>query len=191
MYGVPFSSACRRMTPADVLAFWFNEATPAQWWSKAAAFDRLIETRFGTLHAAASRGELYAWRSRADGRLAEVIVLDQFSRNIHRDRAAAFAADGMALVLAQEAVAAGLDGVLEPNRRAFLYLPYMHSESALIHTLAVRLFAAPGLEANLEFELRHQAIIERFGRYPHRNAVLGRQPTADELEFLKTPGSAF
>lgn len=179
------------MSAAEVLQFWFEETRPAQWWAKSPDFDRQVEVRFGRLHAAALRGELYAWRDGADGRLAEVIVLDQFSRNIHRDRAAAFAADGMALVLAQEAVAAGLDGVLEPNRRAFLYLPYMHSESALIHTLAVRLFAAPGLEANLEFELRHQAIIERFGRYPHRNAVLGRQPTADEIEFLKTPGSAF
>ena len=191
MYGVPFGSACRRMTPADVLAFWFNEATPAQWWSKAAAFDRLIETRFGTLHAAASRGELYAWRSRADGRLAEIIVLDQFPRNIFRDRPQSFATDALALVLAQEAVAAGADRTLDPARRAFLYMPYMHSESPLIHAQAVKLFAAPGMENNLAFELRHQAIIDRFGRYPHRNAILGRQSTADEIEFLQTPGSAF
>jgi uncharacterized protein (DUF924 family) len=143
------------------------------------------------------RGELYAWRQAADaaeaaaGRLAEVIVLDQFSRNLFRDRREAFAADGMALVLAQEAVAAGLDRALDPVRRAFLYLPYMHSESALIHRQAVRLFAAPELAHHLDFELRHQAIIERFGRYPHRNAILGRQSTAAEIEFLKTPGSAF
>lgn len=185
------------MTPADVLRFWFEEATPAQWWAKSDDFDRQIEARFGALHAAAMRGELYAWRhgadgaDPADGRLAEIIVLDQFSRNIHRGRREAFAGDGMALVLAQEAIAAGLDSRLEASRRAFLYLPYMHSESIAMHAVAVRLFASPGMEGNLDFELRHQAIIERFGRYPHRNAALGRPSTAAELEFLETPGSAF
>lgn len=179
------------LTSADVLRFWFEEITPAQWWAKSDDFDRRIESRFGTLHAAAMRGELYAWRDGADGRLAEIIVLDQFSRNIHRGLPAAFAGDGMALVLAQEAVAAGLDGQLAASRRVFLYLPFMHSESLLIQELAVRLFAAPGMEENLDFARRHHAIIERFGRYPHRNAILGRPSTAAELEFLKTPGSSF
>jgi uncharacterized protein (DUF924 family) len=179
------------MTPADVLAFWFDEVTPAQWWSKSDDFDRLIAERFSALHAAALHCELYPWRDSAGGRLAEIIVLDQFSRNIHRGRAEAFAADGMALVLAQEAVAAGSDRSLAPPRRAFLYLPYMHSESAAIHALAARLFATAGMEGSLEFELRHRSIIERFGRYPHRNAILGRPSTAAEIEFLKTPGSAF
>ncbi len=179
------------MTPTEVVAFWFDEVTPAQWWAKSDAFDRLVSSRFGSAHAAAMRGELYAWRATADGRLAEIIVLDQFSRNIHRGRPEAFAADGMALVLAQEAVAAGADRALDAGRRAFLYMPYMHSESAAIHALAVRLFATPGMEGNLDFERRHQAVIERFGRYPHRNAVLGRTSTPAELEFLKTPGSAF
>lgn len=179
------------MTPADVLAFWFDETTPAQWWSKSADFDQLIEERFGALHAAASRCELYSWRSSSDGRLAEIIALDQFPRNIFRDRPESFATDALALVLAQEAVAAGADGALDPARRAFLYMPYMHSESPLIHVQAVKLFSAPGTESNFAFELRHQAIIERFGRYPHRNAILGRQSTAEEIEFLKTPGSGF
>ena len=179
------------MAPADVLGFWFDEVTPAQWWAKSDAFDRLVATRFAALHAAAMRCELYAWRDSADGRLAEIIVLDQFSRHIHRDRPEAFAADGMALVLAQEAVTAGMDRSLEPPRRAFLYLPYMHSESAAIHVMAVRLFAQPGMADNLAFERRHQAIIERFGRYPHRNCILGRASTPAELEFLQTPGSAF
>ncbi|SBT06315.1 conserved hypothetical protein [Candidatus Accumulibacter aalborgensis] len=179
------------MAPADVLGFWFGEVTPAQWWAKSDAFDRLVEARFGALHAAAMRCELYAWRDCGEGRLAEIIVLDQFSRNIHRHRPEAFAADGMALVLAQEAVAAGVDHTLEPPRRAFLYLPYMHSESAAIHSIAVRLFALPGMADNLAFERQHQSIIERFGRYPHRNVVLGRASTPAELEFLRTPGSAF
>ena len=179
------------MTAAEILHFWFEETQPAQWWAKAADFDRHIAARFAQLHAAAVRGELYGWRNGPGGRLAEIIVLDQFSRNIFRDRPQAFAADAMALVLAQEAVAAGIDQQLEPVRRAFLYMPYMHSESALIHSLAVSLFAAPGMQANLDFELRHQAIIERFGRYPHRNAILGRQSTAAEIDFLRTPGSSF
>ena len=179
------------LTAADVLRFWFEETSPAQWWAKSDDFDRRVEARFGILHAAAMRGELYAWRDGADGRLAEIIVLDQFSRNIHRGLPAAFAGDGMALVLAQEAVASGLDRQLAASRRAFLYMPFMHSESLRMQALAVRLFAAPGLQENLDFALRHHAIIERFGRCPHRNAILGRPSTAAELEFLRTPGSSF
>lgn len=178
-------------TPADILDFWFAEIQPTQWWSKSDDFDRLIATRFGAVLQAAARCELYAWRAKPAGRLAEVIVLDQFSRNIHRGEAAAFANDALALGLAQEAVAAGADKGLLLAQRAFLYMPYMHSESAAIHALAVALFSQPGLEHNLDFELRHKAIIDRFGRYPHRNAVLGRASTAEEAAFLQTPGSSF
>lgn len=178
-------------TPALILDFWFAEITPAQWWAKSDDFDRLVEARFGAVLQAAARCELYAWRATPAGRLAEVIVLDQFSRNIHRGKAAAFANDALALGLAQEAVAAGADKGLLLAQRAFLYLPYMHSESAAIHAQAVALFSQPGLEHNLDFELRHKAIIDRFGRYPHRNAVLGRASTAEEVAFLQTPGSSF
>ena len=180
-------------TPALILDFWFAEITPAQWWAKSDDFDRLVEARFGAVLQAAARCELYAWRATPAGRLAEVIVLDQFSRNIHRGKAAAFANDALALGLAQEAVAAGADKGLLLAQRAFLYLPYMHSESAAIHALAlaVALFSQPGLEHNLDFELRHKAIIDRFGRYPHRNAALGRASTAEEAAFLQTPGSSF
>lgn len=177
--------------PAAVLGFWFGELTPADWWRKDAALDAAIRDRFGATLAAAARCELFGWRTGARGRLAEVIVLDQFSRNVGRDTAAAFANDPLALALAQEAVARGCDRELPPVERAFLYLPYMHSESALIHAEALRLFAAPGLEHNLDFELRHKAIIDRFGRYPHRNAALGRASTAAEIEFLGQPGSSF
>lgn len=179
------------MTPEAVLRFWFEETNPEQWWSAPPAFDALVRARFGAVHAAARRGELYGWRTGAEGRLAEVIVLDQFSRNIHRGTAEAFAADGMALVLAQEAVSRGLDRALPVPRRAFLYLPYMHSESLLIHEQAVQLFGQPGLESQLDFERRHKRILERFGRYPHRNAVLGRVSTAEELAFLRESGSSF
>lgn len=178
-------------TPDQVLDFWFRELKPPQWWVKSDQLDRLIETRFGALHEAAERCELFSWRETAWGRLAEVIVLDQFSRNIYREQARAFANDALALGLAQTAVADGADRELEATQQAFLYMPYMHSESLLIHAQAVKLFSLPGMENNLAFELKHKAIIERFGRYPHRNAALGRTSTPEEIEFLKTPGSSF
>jgi len=119
------------------------------------------------------------------------VALDQFSRNVYRDTARAFAQDALALALAQELVASGQDRSLPLAQRSFAYMPYMHSESALIHAQAVALFSQPGMEDALRFELRHQAIIARFGRYPHRNAILGRISTAEELAFLGEPGSSF
>jgi uncharacterized protein (DUF924 family) len=174
-----------------VIDFWFVEAQPKHWWRADDPFDRRIAERFGAVYAQAVQCELYAWRRHALGRLAEIIVLDQFSRNIHRDTTRAFAADPLALALAQEAVAAQAAAALEPRQRAFLYMPYMHSESRQIHELAVRLFSETGLESNLDFEFRHKAIIDRFGRYPHRNAILGRISSEDEREFLNTRGSSF
>ena len=177
--------------PAAVLHFWFDELSAAQHFAKDAQLDAAMGQRFGALLEAGARGELSGWRVNAAGRLAEIVLLDQFSRNIYRDTPQAFAQDGMALVLAQELVASGQDRALPPAQRAFAYMPYMHSESAAIHAQSVRLFAQPGLEGNLRFALQHQAIIERFGRYPHRNAVLGRASTALELAFLSEPGSSF
>jgi len=175
----------------EVLAFWFGELTPADWWRKDASLDERIAHRFVPTLAAAKAGELFAWRDLPRGRLAEIIVLDQFSRNIYRGRPEAFSADAIALVLAQEAVRAGADQGLNAAEKAFLYLPYMHSESLMIHADAVRLFDQPGLEGNLDFERKHQGIIERFGRYPHRNAILGRESSAEEIAFLQQPGSRF
>ena len=176
--------------PDDVLAFWFEPANEPNWWQRSDAFDAQVATRFGALHEAAARCELWTWRESAQGRLAEIIVLDQFSRNLHRDSARAFAADPLALALAQEAVAAGAHRALEPRRRVFMLMPYMHSESPAVHEVALQVFAdCPA--GNLDFELRHKAIVDRFGRYPHRSAVLGRASTPEEIEFLKTPGSSF
>ncbi len=179
------------MTPETLLNFWFEETTPAQWWQKDADFDALIRERFAAIHAQAAACELYAWRHSSHGRLAEILVLDQFSRNMFRDTPQAFATDALALALAQEAVARDADQALTPVQRSFLYLPYMHSESPLIHQEAERLYLANGLTENYEFELKHKAIIDRFGRYPHRNAILGRTSTPEEIEFLKQPGSSF
>jgi uncharacterized protein (DUF924 family) len=171
--------------------FWFKEISPAQRWKVDPAFDQLIRDRFSSVHAHANRGELFAWRSEPIGRLAEIIVLDQFSRNMYRGTKTAFTSDPLALVLAQEAVASAADQALTPEERVFLYMPYMHSESKSIHEVAVQLFETNGIGNNHEFELRHKAIIDRFGRYPHRNAILGRESTREELEFLKEPGSSF
>lgn len=179
------------MTPETVLHFWLDQTPPELRFVRDDALDAAIRQRFGALHASAASGELWHWRGTPQGRLAEVIVLDQFSRNLGRDSPRAFAHDGMALALAQEAVAAGLDRPLTPEQRSFLYMPYMHSESRAVQGESLRLFGALGREESLYFARRHAEIIERFGRYPHRNAVLGRASTAEELAFLQQPGSSF
>jgi len=174
-----------------VMDFWFGEFAKANWFKRDAGFDALLAERFSETHARACRCELFEWREYPEGRLAEIIVLDQFSRNLFRDSPLAFANDALALALAQEAVACRDDLALTPVQRSFLYMPYMHSESLRIHEVAVELFSKTGRMDNLEYEYRHKAIIEKFGRYPHRNEVLGRQSTAEEIEFLSTPGSGF
>jgi len=175
----------------EIIGFWFEEIGPAAWWKKDDHFDSLLLDRFSDLHARASRCELYPWRRVAEGRLAEIIVLDQFSRNMFRDTPLAFATDSLSLALAQEAIATGADQALSPVQNSFLYMPFMHSESLEIHEVAVKLFRENGLGNNLDFELKHKRIIEKFGRYPHRNKILGRESTAAEIEFLKQPGSGF
>ncbi|MBX2810996.1 MAG: DUF924 domain-containing protein [Myxococcales bacterium] len=174
-----------------ILTFWFDEISTEQWWIKDPEFDQLIRSRFASVHAQSIKGELYDWRYTAQGRLAEILVLDQFSRNIYRDQAQAFAADSAALVLAQEAVSLGADQTIEQDRRGFLYMPYMHSESKLIHEVAINLFVTLGIESYVQFEQKHKVIIDRFGRYPHRNDILGRVSTPQELSFLSQPGSSF
>lgn len=178
-------------TGAEVLRFWFEELNPKQWWSNDSAFDRQVKDRFLSVLEQAARGELFDWRRTPKGRLAEVIVIDQFSRNIHRNTPLAFAHDATALVLAQEAVAASAHETLTSVECSFLYMPFMHSESRAIHVQAEALFRHNGVQSNVDFELRHKAIVDRFGRYPHRNAILGRECTPEEIEFLKQPGSSF
>jgi len=179
------------MSARDVINFWFEEIEPKQRFKKDPEFDELIKERFGDTHRQATAGELYTWREHPLDALAEVIVLDQFSRNMFRDTAQAFAYDSLALVLAQEAIRRKLDAELEPSFKSFLYMPFMHSESVEIHEIAMFLFDQPGLEDNFNYEVKHKEIIDRFGRYPHRNEILGRESTAEELEFLSQPGSSF
>lgn len=177
---------------ADVIIkFWFETIEPKSWWIKDEKFDHLLEEKFSDVHQQANKGELFHWRETAEGRLAEIIVLDQFSRNIYRDTADAFASDNLALILAQEAIHVKAHEMLTDKQKPFLYMPFMHSESLVIHQQALKLFSEPGLEGNTDFERRHFAIIQQFSRYPHRNVILGRQSTADEIKFLKQPGSSF
>ena len=176
---------------ANVLSFWFREVEPGFWFASNKDFDDLVRQRFLDVMQQAAVGELYAWRATAEGRLAEIIVLDQFSRNVYRNTPQAFAQDTIALVLSQEAVASGALNSLDPTQRGFLLLPYMHSESRRIHLVAEALYKDFAPSGNYDYELRHKAIIDRFGRYPHRNEILGRTSTPEELEFLAQPGSRF
>lgn len=175
----------------DVIKFWFEEIDPKQWWLKDPQFDALIAQRFGDLYEKAAKGELKPWRKNTKGALAEIIILDQFSRNIFRDTPIAFATDALALEAAKEAIANGFDKEIDAGYLSFLHMPFMHSESKDIHEIAVSLFNKPGMESSYEYELKHKAIIDRFGRYPHRNEILGRQSTLEEIEFLKEEGPSF
>lgn len=175
----------------DIIDFWFKEITPQFWFKKDVHFDQEISKRFLTVYIAATQCELFHWRSTPLGCLAEVIVLDQFPRNIFRNSDKAFSSDSLALCLAQSAIDKGFDQEIPIAKRSFLYMPYMHSESLVIHDQALKLFATEGLENNLKFEIKHREIIKRFGRYPHRNGVLKRESSAEEKKFLQQPGSGF
>lgn len=176
----------------EILGFCFDEVGSQQFFEKDLSFDKLLRERFGGVLAQASAAEFHNWRSSPDGRLAEVIVLDQFSRNIYRDTAAAFAQDGMALVLAQEAVSANdLQQLQTVEERKFLLMPYMHSESKVIHEQVLPLFKKYTNPETVHAEIKHKVIIDRFGRYPHRNDILGRASSTEEIEFLTQPNSSF
>lgn len=179
------------LSPNDILDFWFTETSHEQWFKPDSQFDELIRERFIHVYNEVRSGKMAHWRDTPEGRLAEIIVLDQFARNIFRDTPQAFTGDEMALQLAREAVSINIDEKLPVEQRAFLYMPYMHSEDKKIHRYAVLLFAQNGLEEQLEYEKLHKSIIDRFGRYPHRNKILGRKSTPEELEFLKEPNSSF
>jgi len=183
--------ASASMDADAIIQFWFSEIDSDSWWKKDKVFDQLVFDRFAAIHAAANQCDLFSWRQTHLGRLAEIIILDQFSRNMYRDTPDAFSSDPLALALSQEAIAQGVHEELEDAQRMFLLMPYMHSESRTIHELAVQLFSAPGLEQNLDFEIKHKTIIDRFGRYPHRNRILGRVATEEERLFLKEPDSSF
>jgi uncharacterized protein (DUF924 family) len=171
-------------TPMEILSFWFSDTSRPKWFAQDPFFDAVVSARYGAVLQAAKRGELFQWRETIRGRLAEIIVLDQFSRNIHRGAATAFECDAQALVLAQEAVRDQTRLELTPDQKAFLYMPFMHSESPVIHEEGLKLFSEVGLEWHLPYEEEHRRVIQRFGRFPHRNAILGRASTAEEDLYL-------
>ena len=179
------------MTPQTVLDFWFAEENRPFQFARNDGFDAQIRAQFSNIWQQAARGELSHWRDTLQGRLAEIIILDQFSRNLFRNSPQAFAQDTAALILAQEAVHQPGFADLLPHERHFMLMPLMHSESQVIHEQAVPLLERYTNENALDFEIKHKVIIDRFGRYPHRNAVLGRKTTEEEAEFLKQEGSSF
>ncbi|MFP3456286.1 DUF924 family protein [Psychrobacter sp. SIMBA_152] len=186
-----------------VLDFWFDKNNEAYWFEQNDRFDKQIQDKFGDIWHAAKQGECVTWRiaeSSLDGnssitalagRLAEIIVLDQFSRNLCRGQASSFAQDSMALALAQEAIQQPYFDTLPMQWRRFIIIPFMHSESAMIHKRYLPLFEQLDDANTLDFEHRHKQIIDQFGRYPHRNEVLNRDSTEDEKNFLKQPNSSF
>jgi uncharacterized protein (DUF924 family) len=194
-----------RLDPAaqDVLDFWFGAPGSPEhgrereaWFLKDAVFDRAIATRFGALIDSAIAGALAHWQSEPLGALAEIVVLDQFTRNVFRDTPRAFSGDARALRAAQALVESGTDRGLLAVQRQFVYLPFEHAESAALQDQAMRLFEQlaadhPEQAGLIEWADKHRVIIERFGRFPHRNLVLGRVSTAEEIEFLQQPGSGF
>jgi uncharacterized protein (DUF924 family) len=178
------------MQANDVIEFWFVEHGPKDWFAGGETFDQKIIDRFSETHKRAHAGELFSWRTSPEGRLAEIIVLDQFSRQIYRKDPRAFASDPIALTLAQEMVLRGDDKEIIEERRSFVYMPYMHSESLAVHDEAMKLFKTLSGDS-LEYEIKHRDIIEKFGRYPYRNKVLGRKNTAEEDAFLAAEHDSF
>lgn len=174
----------------QIIDFWFNELESKDHFVKSDAVDERIKS-FTDVHTAVKAGETAPWRDTAEGALAEIIVLDQFSRNMFRDTDACFAQDLRALELAELAISKGYDLELPPEKRMFMYMPYMHSESKEIHEKAVVLFEALGLEGTLKYEHIHKDIIDEFGRYPHRNKVLGRMNTPEEEKYLAENSESF
>ena len=173
------------MSPDDILTFWFEELTPKQHFTADDTLDQDIIERFSDVHRQAINAELLSWRHTPEGRLAEILVLDQFSRNMFRNDPRSWAYDPLALALAREAVAQGDDMKIERSRRGFMYMPFMHSESAQAHEEAVVLFESLGDDEKLKYELLHKDVIDTYGRYPYRNQILGRESTPAELEYLK------
>jgi uncharacterized protein (DUF924 family) len=192
------------MTPQDVLDFWFgapgspeSDKPRREWFVKKDEFDAVIRDRFGAAIDQALAGGLREWDEKGpQGTLARILVLDQFTRNAHRNTPFSFAGDALALAAAKSLVDSGADRELPPLQRAFVYMPFEHAEDAYMQERAVELFGVlaaehPGFDEMLDYAHRHRGVIARFGRFPHRNEILGRASTPEEIEFLRQPGSRF
>lgn len=175
----------------EVLGFWFDGLTPEQWFAKSDELDSEIRERFEAMRVAVLESGAAGWRDDPRTLLAAVILLDQFSRNVHRDTAAAFAADPLAQTLASLAVERGWDREMTPEQRQFLYLPFEHAEDREMQAVSLSCYEALGLEEALDYARQHAEVIARFGRYPSRNAALGRVSTPEEEEYLARPGAGW
>ena len=175
----------------DVLAFWFAESSKPLWFDSTPAFDRTLAERFLATYRAAAAGELADWEDTPSGALALVIALDQFPLNMFRGQPESFATEAAARAVADRALARGFDREMSPEQRLFLYLPFMHGEALADQERSVRLFQQAGLEESLRFARHHHDLIRRFGRFPHRNAILGRVSTPEEQAYLAQPGAGF
>ena len=175
----------------ELLTFWFDETDPKLWFTKNEDFDATCRARFGALYERAARGDLRHWSEKPEGCVALVIALDQLPRNFHRGDGRAFATDGVARAILRHALDMGFDQGLPWRWRQFLYMPLQHSEDPADQELSVALNATLGDEEILKYARAHKDIVDRFGRFPHRNAALGRETTPEEVEFLKQPGSSF
>lgn len=173
--------------PEELIQFWFVEHGYEDWFGGDAVFDEKC-TRFAGLHAQAARGELWSWRETSEGRLAEIVLLDQFSRQLLRGSPEAFAQDKMALALAQESIAGGHDMAVDGSWVTFFYLPFMHAESLIIQDEGVRLYEAMGDEKSLDYMKLHRDTVARFGRFPFRNKALGRTSTPEEIAYMEEAG---
>ena len=174
-----------------VLDFWFSQRVKSLWFKKSESFDREIKEHFEPMYRQAKQGELDRWQELPHSTLALIILLDQFPRNMYRQSPQAFATDDQAVALTKYAIANNYQQSLTTEQQTFLYMPLMHSEQKADQSLCVELFTKLGLEDNLKFARKHQEIINRFNRFPHRNQILGRKSTATEQEFLQQPGSRF
>lgn len=173
-------------SPAEVLDFWFADGMRRRWFRSTPEFDALVKDRFETRWQQAATGRLDGWAETAAGALALVIVLDQFPLNMYRHRAESFATEAKAVAMTKQALAQGFDQALDDDGRVFLYMPLMHSESLADQDQAVALFEAAGLTDNLRFARHHRDLVRRFGRFPHRNAILGRPSTDQERAYLSS-----
>lgn len=174
-------------TPKSILEFWFSPAMKPRWFDSTPEVDREIRDRYQALWETASRGELDDWSEKAEGALALAIVLDQFPLNMFRGEPAAFQTERQAVAVVKKAIEAGLDKEISKAQLGFLYMPLMHSESMADQDLSVKLFESAGLDENAKFARHHRGLIERFGRFPHRNAILGRESSAEEIAYLQSP----
>lgn len=175
----------------NVLDFWFSAQVRKKWFEADREFDSELKERFGVLLDKAVGGKLDAWKQTPDGAVALVALLDQISRNVHRGTPMAFAGDARALEVSRDAIDRGAEAELSGDQRYILYMPFMHAEDIEAQEEGIRRFEKLGREQALDYMKRHRDIVARFGRFPHRNDILGRETTAEEAEFLKQPGSSF